>query len=190
MSLSLSYKQYISFPLRKINLKVPATLTKTFKENKFNKFPKNITYTKHISPDTIFIVTTTNPLNVINFLTYSTYYKIQHSKFPFLSYISDFYSYEYKDITPTGIYSVVPSSISLADQHRVKTLNFKPFSDAPFNNLSPYLISKGMSLKILHKQILSLNELVHFNLQTVFNASPKKKQLLIQLNNYNKYKLF
>jgi len=152
-------------------------------------FPEYIKYTKHISPDTLYIVNTTNPLNVINFFTYSKYYKIQHSKFPFLSYISDFYSYEYKDLTPIGIYSVVPSSISLADQHRVKTLNFKLFSEAPLDPLSPYLISKGISLKLLHKQVLSLNDIFHFNLQPVFNASPKKKQLLIELNNYNKSKL-
>ena len=79
-----------------------------------SKSPEYVKYTKHINPDTIYIINTTNPLNVINFFTSSKYYKIELSKFPFLSYSSDFYSYEYKDITPTGIYSVDPLSISLS----------------------------------------------------------------------------
>lgn len=191
MSSSILYKKYLSFPLSNIKLNFPATLTRINKVNEvnFNKYPESIQYTKHINPDTIYLVNTTNPLNIINFFTYSKYYKIEQSKFPFLSYISDFYSYEYKDFTPTGIYSVDYSSISITDQHRFKKLHFKPFSNTSLNTISPYLISKGTSLKILHKQILSFNEVLHFNLQTIFTDTPKKKQLLIQLYNYNKSKL-
>ena len=189
MSFSISYKKYIYFPQSNLNLQFPANMPRKNKIITLSKSPEYVKYTKHINPDTIYYLNTTNPLNVINFFTSSKYYKIELSKFPFLSYSSDFYSYEYKDITPTGIYSVAPESISLSDQHRVKTLQVSPFSEEPLNTLSPYLISKGTSLKIIHKQILSLNEVFHFNLQTVYNASPKNTQLLIQLNNYNKSKL-
>ena len=189
MSFSISYKKYLSFPQSNLNVQFPAILPRKNKVITLSKSPEYVKYTKHINPDTIYVINSTNPLNVINFFTYSKYYKIEHSKFPFLSYSSDFYSYEYKDITPTGIYSADPVSISLTDQHRIKTLQFSPFSEAPLNTLSPYLISKGTSLKLVHKQILSLNEVFHFNLQTVYNASPKNKQLLIQLNNYNNSKL-
>ena len=191
MSSSIFYKKYLYFPLSNIKLNFPATLTRTKKGNgvNFNNYPEYVQYTKHINPETIYLVNTTNPLNIINFFTYSKYYKIEQSKFPFLSYISDFYSYEYKDFTPTGIYSVDSSSISIADQHRFKNLQFQPFFKTPLNTISPYLISKGTSLKILHKQILSLNEVLHFNLHNVFTDTPKKKQLLIQLYNYNKSKL-
>ena len=183
MSYSFSYKKYLSFPLSKINLSLKNKVVN------FNNYPEYIKYTKDITTETLFSLNTTNPLNIINFFTYSKYYKIEPSKFPFLSYISDFYSYEYKDITPTAIYSGLISSVSIADQHRFKNLNFKLFSEISLNNLIPFLISKGTSLKSVHKQILSSNEEFTFNLQNIYNVSPKKKQLLIQLNNYNKSKL-
>ena len=178
MSCSISYKKYLSFPLNKINLKFPATMNRKNKVVNFRNYPDYIKYTKHINTETLNLLNTTNPLNLINFFTSSKYYKIEPSKFPFLSYISDTSSYEYKDTTPNAIYSVRSSSISIADQHRFKSLNFKLFSEVSVNNPIKYLISKGTSLKLLHKQILSLNEGIHFNLQTVFNVSPKKKTIV------------
>ena len=189
MLYSISYKKYLSFPLSKINLNFPASINIKNKVVNFSNYPDYLKYTKHINKDTLFLLTTTNPLNSINLFTYSKYYKIEPLKFPFLSYISDFYSYEYKDSTPTAIYSVLTSSVSIADQHRFKILNFKPFSEVSLNNLIPFLILKETSLKNVHKQIVSSTEGFNFNLQNVYNVSPKNKQLLIQLHNYNNYKL-
>ena len=189
MSSSISYKNYISFPLNKINVNLPEILHIKNKIVNFNNYPEYIKYLKHINTETLWLLNTTNPLNIINFFTYSKYYKIETSNFPFLSYISDFYSYEYKDITPSANYTVINSSLSITDKHRFKSLNFKPFSEISLKNPTPYLISKGTSLKKLHRHLLFLNERLNFNLQSIYNLSPKQKQLLIKLNNYNTSKL-
>lgn len=183
--MSLSYKSIIKIPLNKIKLK-------NFNYKFFNYFkfyPYYIIYNYNINYENISTINSTNPLNKFKIFTITKYYKIEKNTFPFLSYISDFCSYEYKNILPTFII-LSDNSIYMTDLHNIKLLHFNKFLEIKKNPLIPYILYKNTSLKILHKQFINLDQKFNFNLQYIYSSSPKKIQLINHLINFYVLKSF